>query len=111
MTLSQMLADLPWNCDVGVKRNAKGYQETWIGYKLHIDTADGDIPVSCLFTFASVHDSRVAIPLATMTSGRLTNLYDLTDSAYDAAEIKAHSRALGHVPIIDVNPRRNATLK
>ena len=84
------------------------YQETWIGYKLHIDTADGDIPVSCILTSASVHDSQVAIPLATMTAGRLINLYDLMDSAYDAAEIKAHSRELGHVPIIDVNPRRNA---
>ncbi len=111
MTLSQMLADLPQICDVGVKRNAKGYQETWIGYKLHIDTADGDIPVSCLLTSASVHDSQAAIPLATMTAGRLVNLYDLMDSAYDAAEIKAHSRALGYVPIIDVNPRRDAALK
>jgi hypothetical protein len=111
MTLSQMLADLPRRCDVGVKRNAKGYQETWIGYKLHIDTADGDIPVSCVLSSASVHDSRVAIPLATMTAGRLINLYDLMDSAYDAAEIRAHSRALGHVPIIDVNPRRDAALK
>jgi hypothetical protein len=111
MTLDQMLADLPHQCDVGVKRNAKGYQETWIGYKLHIDTADGDIPVSCVLSSASVHDSQVAIPLATMTSRRLTNLYDLMDSAYDAAEIEAHSRALGHVPIIDVNPRRDAALK
>ena len=111
MTLSQMLADLPQHCDVGVKRNAKGHQETWIGYKLHIDTADGDIPVSCVLTSASVHDSQVAIPLATMTAGRLVNLYDLMDSAYDAAEIRAHSRALGHVPIIDVNPRRDACLK
>jgi hypothetical protein len=111
MTLSQMLAELPRPCDVGVKRNAKGYQETWIGYKLHVDTADGDIPVSCILTSASVHDSQVAIPLATMTAGRLVNLYDLMDSAYDAAEIKAHSRGLGHVPIIDVNPRRDAALK
>jgi hypothetical protein len=111
MTLSQMLADLPRPCDVGVKRNAKGYQETWIGYKLHVDTADGDIPVSCILTSASVHDSQVAIPLATMTAGRLVNLYDLMDSAYDAAEIKAHSRGLGHVSIIDVNPRRDAALK
>jgi hypothetical protein len=46
-----------------------------------------------------------------MTAGRLVDLYDLMDSAYDAAEIKAHSRALGHVPIIDVNPRRDAALK
>jgi len=77
----------------------------------HVDTADGDIPVSCVLTSASVHDSQVAIPLATMTAGRLVNLYDLMDSAYDAPEIKAHSRALGHVPIIDVNPRRDAALK
>jgi Transposase DDE domain/Transposase domain (DUF772) len=111
MTLDQMLADLPQRCDVGVKRNAKGHQETWIGYKLHIDTADGDIPVSCVLTSASVHDSQVAIPLATMTAQRLVNLYDLMDSAYDAAEIKAHSCALGHVPIIDVNPRRDAARK
>jgi hypothetical protein len=111
MTLSQMLADLPRPCDVGCKRNAKGHQETWIGYKLHVDTADGDIPVSCVLTSASVHDSQVAIPLATMTAGRIVNLYDLMDSAYDAAEIKAHSRKLGHVPIIDVNPRRDVALK
>jgi hypothetical protein len=111
MTLSQMLADLPRPCDVGCKRNAKGHQETWIGYKLHVDTADGDIPVSCILTSASVHDSQVAIPLATMTAGRLVNLYDLMDSAYDAAEIKTHSRKLGHVPIIDVNPRRDTALK
>ena len=111
MTLSQMLADLPRPCDVGCKRNAKGHQETWIGYKLHVDTADGDIPVSCVLTSASVHDSQVAIPLATMTAGRIVNLYDLMDSAYDAAEIKAHSRKLGHVPIIDVKPRRDVALK
>jgi len=46
-----------------------------------------------------------------MTAERLVNLYDLMDSAYDAAEIKAHSRGLGHVPIIDVNPRRDVALK
>jgi hypothetical protein len=111
MTLPAMLADLPQSCDVGVKRNAKGYQETWIGFKLHIDTADGGIPISCVLTSASVHDSQVAIPLATMTAARVTNLYDLMDSAYDVAEIKKHSLGLGHVPIIDVNPRGTPGLK
>jgi hypothetical protein len=111
MSLSQMLADLPRACDADCKRNAKGYKESWVGYKLHVDTADGDIPVSCILTSASVHDSQVAIPLAKMTAGRLINLYDLMDSAYDAAEIKAHSRKLGHVPIVDVNPRRDVALK
>ena len=105
-TLSQMLADLPTCCNVGTKRNAKGHTTSWIGYKLHIDTADGDIPISCLLTSASVHDSQVALPLATITASRVTNLYDLMDSAYDAPEIRDQSRSLGHVPIIDCNPRR-----
>jgi hypothetical protein len=105
-TLSEMLADLPTACDVGTKRNAKGYKTSWTGYKLHIDTADGDIPITCLLTSASVHDSQVAIPLATITAGRITNLYDLMDSAYDAPEIREKSRSLGHVPIIEANPRR-----
>lgn len=105
-TLPQMLADIPTHCDVGTKRNAKGHTTSWIGYKLHIDTADGDIPISCLLTSASLHDSQAAIPLARMTASRVTNLYDLMDSAYDAPEIADDSRALGHIPIIDVNPRR-----
>ena len=28
------------------------------------------------------------------------------DSAYDAKQIREHSAEMGHVPIIDVNPRR-----
>ena len=47
----------------------------------------------------------MAIPLATLTAARVTNLYDLMDSAYDAPEIRAHSESLGHVAIIDANPR------
>ena len=111
MPLPQMVADLPTACDVGTKRNAKGHQTSWIGYKLHIDAADGGIPLSCILTSASLHDSQAAIPLAAMTAQRVTNLYDLMDAAYDAPEIRAYSESLGHVPIIDVNPRRNAALK
>ena len=103
--LSEMLNELPKACNVGTKRNSKGHTTSWIGYKLHIDTADGGIPVSCLLTSASLHDSQVAIPLAEITNQRVTNLYDMMDSAYDAPQIKAHSRALGHVPMIDPNPR------
>ena len=46
------------------KRNAKGYKETWVGYKLHLDAADGRVPVSCILTSAALHDSRAALPLA-----------------------------------------------
>ena len=111
MTLEQMLEDLPKVCDIGVKRNAKGHQESWTGYKLHIDAIDGGIPVSCLLTSASVHDSQAAIPLARLTASRVDSLYDLMDSAYDAVEIRAFSQKLGHVPIIDLNPRRRPQVK
>jgi len=63
MTLEEMLDDLPKACNVGTKKNSKGYKETWIGYKLHIDAADGQIPISCILTSASLHDSQAAIPL------------------------------------------------
>ena len=111
MTLEEMLEDLPHQCDVGTKKNSKGYKETWIGYKFHLDAADRQIPVSCILTSASTHDSQVALPLAAMTSQRITNLYDLMDAAYDAPIIREYSKSLGHVPIIDINPRRNTKLK
>ena len=111
MSLPEMLDDLPKPCDVGTKKNSKGYKTSWTGYKLHVDAADGGIPISCILTSASSHDSQSAIPLATLTDTRVTNLYDLMVSAYDAEQIHAHSRELGHVPLIDVNPRRDKALK
>ena len=111
MSIEEALKELPKGCDVGTKKNSKGYKESWIGYKLHIDAADGHIPVSCILTSASVHDSQAAIPLAQITNQRVTNLYDLMDSAYDAPIIREHSKSLGHVPIIDINPRGNKKLK
>ncbi len=111
MSLEEMLDDLPGACDHGAKKNAKGFLVSWRGYKLHLDTADCGVPVSAIMTSASVHDSQVAIPLATMTAERVTNLYDLMDAAYDASEIHRMSERLGHVPLIDVNPRRDKELK
>jgi Transposase DDE domain/Transposase domain (DUF772) len=111
MTLPQMLADLPVHCAVGMKPNAKGFKSAWTGYKLHIDTADGDIPVTALLTSASLHDSQAAIPMATITAGRITHLYELMDASYDAPEIIATCRALGRVPIIPAQSRRAKGLK
>jgi hypothetical protein len=105
-TTEQSRAELPTACDVGSKKNSKGYKETWIGYKLHIDTADGDIPVNAILSSASVHDSQVAIPLMRQTSQRVTDLYDLADAAYCSPILREESRRLGHVPLIDHNPRR-----
>lgn len=63
------------------KKNGKGYKDTWIGYKLHLDCVDGDIPISAILSSASLHDSQASIPIAQMSSRRFTNLYDLMDVA------------------------------
>jgi len=105
-TLDENLADLPRGCDWGTKKDSKGKKQTWRGYKLHLDAIDGDIPFSWLVTSASMHDSQAAIPLAQMSAQRVTSLYDLADAAYDAKEIRQMSERLGHVAIIDHNPRR-----
>jgi transposase len=111
MGLADMLNGLPTACDVGTKKNSKGYKVSWIGYKLHMDVADGGIPISAVLTSASTHDSQVAIPLAKISNERVTNLYDVMDSAYDVPQIHDMSRQLGHIPLIDVNPRRDQSLK
>lgn len=104
-TLEQMLAELPRQCDRGTKCNAQGYKNSWNGYKLHLDTADCGVPISVMITSASTHDSQTAIPLALMSASRVTNHYDLMDAAYCSTDIRAHSRSLGHMPLIDHNPR------
>ena len=109
-TLDEALRDLPTVCDVGCKRNSTGYKETWIGYKLHVDTSDCGLPITAVLTSASLHDSQVAIPMMKKTTERVAYLYDLMDSAYDAAQIHELSKTLGHVPIIDRNPRRGDAL-
>lgn len=109
MKLADMLKELPRECAIGTKKNSKGHEIYWRGFKLHLDVADGQIPISAVLTGANVHDSQVAIPLATMTSQRVTYCYELMDAAYDAAEIIEHTRGLGHVPIVDPANRGRKT--
>lgn len=47
----------------------------------------------------------MAIPLATLSAQRITHCYDLMDAAYCSPIIRAHCERLGHVPLIDHNPR------
>jgi hypothetical protein len=104
-TLAEMLGALPRACDRGTKCNAQGYKVSWNDYKLHLDTADCGVPVAAILSSASMHDSQAAIPLSHLTVARVTNLYDVMDAAYCSAGLRAHCKDLGHVPLIDHNPR------
>jgi hypothetical protein len=105
-SVEEALRALPNVCDFGTKMDTSGHKHTWKGWKAHIDWADGNIPIHVVTTSASVHDSQVAIPMARRTAARVTSLYDLMDSAYDAPQIRQVCEELGHVAIIDPNPRR-----
>lgn len=97
--------ELSSSCDWGVKRNTDGNTYCWRGYKAHLSWGEGMIPLLCVTTSASVHDSQVVIPMIKQLSSSVTNLYDLMDSAYDAPAIREVSNSLGHVALIDQNPR------
>ncbi len=100
-----MLAELPRHCSLRVQKSSKGYQQYWRGFKLHLDVADGQIPITALLTGAWLHDSQVAIPGRTLSSERVTHLYELMDKAYDAHAIRAHSEALGHRGLTELPQR------
>lgn len=110
-TLAQMIENIPIECDRGTKCNAQGYKVSWNGYKLHVDTADCGVPVAALLSSASMHDSLAAIPLSLISAQRVTNLYDVMDAAYCSTELREHSKSLGHVPLIDHNPRRGEKIE
>jgi hypothetical protein len=106
----EALKELPKICDVGTKKDSKGNKHSWIGWKAHIDWGDGGIPLFVVTSSASMHDSQAAIPMMRTTAQRVISLYDLMDSAYDAEPIKTVSKELGHVALIDPNPRRGKDL-
>jgi transposase len=110
-TVEEMLCLVSTECGVGVKQNSKGNKEVWIGGKLHISAVDGDIPIIAFYSGANVHDSSVSLPLIQETSKRVNYLYDLQDAGYDADIIREFSTALGHRPIIDINPKNSKELK
>jgi len=110
-TLAPMMKDISTACDRGTKCKAQEYKVSWNGYKRHLDTADGGVPIAAVRSSASRHDSLASIPLSLIRAQRVTNLYDLMDAAYCSTELRAHRRRLGHVPLIDHNPRRGEKIE
>lgn len=107
----EMLSLIKTECDTSIKQNSKGNRHRWIGGKLHLAVVDGDIPITALYSSASVHDSSLALPLIKQSSQKVNYLYDLADAAYDNRIIKDYSRLHNHRPIIDINPKNSKKLK
>lgn len=108
--LCDNLKDMPpVRCNHGCKKNSQGNTDYWRGYKSHLVTGDGDIPLCAYLSAASMHDSQAAIILEQSVAERTgAVLYQLKDSAYDAQAIRAHSEKIGSVPIIEKRDYRAA---
>ena len=97
----ESVAELPTKCDIGVKKSSKGLIDYWRGYKLHVDVADGGVPVSACTTSASLHDSQAAIPLMRMTASRVGHVfYQLMDMGYPGKLIIEAAEVLGQKAIV-----------
>jgi len=75
----EMLSLIATRCDTSVKQNSKGNRYRWTGGKLHMSVVDGDIPITAIYSSASVHDSSLALPLIKETSQKVNYLYDLLE--------------------------------
>src|ERR1019366_6009498 len=96
------------------RRTAKGIWKRGWAYKLHLDVADGQIPISCILTSASLHDSQAAIPLAALSASQITNLYDTRRDTARKAELQAEEkrrRLLGYKAAEDVRYRERTTVE
>jgi hypothetical protein len=112
MTLDEMLADLPRECSRGAKTNKQGDRKYWRGYKFHWDVSDnGRIPISCVLTGASLHDSQVAIPLMLMSAERVRWRCELMDCAYDAKLIRERIKKLSHEALIQPHPAHKRSMR
>lgn len=107
----EMLSLIGTECNTSIKQNSKGNRYKWTGGKLHLSVVDGDIPITAIYSSASVHDSSLALPLICQSSQKVNYLYDLADAAYDTSIIKDYSKKQNHRPIIDINPKNSKKLK
>lgn len=89
------LARLEKRCSITAKQNYEGKRLWFIGYKAHLATNDHGV------TGASVHDSKVAVPLMKKTREITDFWYVLLDKGYISLVINDYVDMIGRNAIID----------
>ena len=95
------LSKLEMRCSITAKQNSKGKRQWFIGYKAHLATDDHGVPMSFAVTGASVHDSKVAVPLMKKARETTDFLYVLLDKGYISPVINDYVDMIGRKAIID----------
>jgi len=110
-SLNEMIADLPTDCTIAMKKKPGLSNYVWKGYKLHLGVDDAGVPLVALVTSASLNDHEAAIPITLLARQRFSFFYQLMDSAYDVKAVLEYISSLGQVPIVDkksYNPAQKA---
>lgn len=95
------LERLEKRCSLTAKQNSKGRRQWFIGYKAHLATDDYGVPMSFAVTGASVHDSKVAVPLMKKARETTDFLYVLLDKGYLSPVISDYVDMIERKAIID----------
>jgi hypothetical protein len=100
-SFEESLAKLEMRCSITAKQNSKGKKQWFIGYKAHLATDDYGVPMSFAVTGASVHDSKVAVPLMKKTREITDFWYALLDKGYISPKINDYVDMIERKVIID----------
>jgi len=109
-TLTQVLQEIPTACDRGTKCTAQGDKNRWRGYQAprhrRLWRTDCRHALQCF-------DARQSGGHTAVVDQRRARDQPLRsdDAAYCRSELREHSRSLGHVPLIDHNPRRGEKIE
>jgi len=100
-SFEESLSRLEMRCSITAKQNSKGKKQWFIGYKAHLATDDYGVPMSFAVTGASVHDSKVAVPLMKKTREITDFWYVLLDKGYISPVINDYVDMIERKVIID----------
>ncbi|AQY52285.1 hypothetical protein UE46_15515 [Listeria weihenstephanensis] len=111
MSSEDLMRTIPNNPTWSIKKNSKGKNMFWFGYKLHLAVSTTtQYIVGSLLSAAFVSDSSVAIPLLRqVTAIGSKPSYMMMDKGYDVTAIYHAGHQLKIEPIIDFNRRREIT--
>ncbi|WP_010532229.1 IS1182 family transposase [Lentibacillus jeotgali] len=111
-SLTELLDEVPWDPQWGVKKNSEGKNESWFGYKGHLAVgASSQYILQSLFSSGNLNDGKAAIPLLKGIDGHLPlpNLrYQTMDAGYDFEPIYKQVYQMGQQSIIAYNKRNES---
>ncbi|WP_010530510.1 IS1182 family transposase [Lentibacillus jeotgali] len=112
VSLTELRDEVPRDPQWGVKKNSKGKNESWFGYKGHLAVgASSQYILQSLFSSANLNDGKAAIPLlkGMDESLPLSDLrYQTMDAGYDFEPIYEQVYQMGQQSIIAYNKRNES---